>query len=82
MLRLFTQDELEAIKNIDLQNVNKNNIKARILVYETVGGKELCACIKPSKIQTEDRELSAWIAVGKNMTFGGCEGIAPSAALC
>ena len=81
MLRLFNQSELDAIKNIDLPKVTESNIKARILVYETVSGKELCACIKPSKIQTEDKELSAWIAVGKNMSFGGCEGIAPSAAL-
>ena len=55
MLRLFTQPELDAIKNIDLQKVNESNIKARILVYETVSGKELCTCIKPSKIQNDEK---------------------------
>lgn len=82
MLKFFNPTELEAIKNIELQKINNNNIKARLLVYETVSGKELCACIKPANIKTDNKEISAWIAVGKNLTFGGCDGIAPSAVLC
>ena len=72
----ITLQTLEFIKNIELQKLSNNGLKARLLVYETVNGKELCACIKPSEIRTNTKIISAWIAVGKNITFGGCDGIA------
>ena len=81
MLKFFSPNDIDAIKNIELQKLNDKELKARLLVYETVSGKELCACIKPFKITNESKEIDAWLAMGKNMTFGGCDGIAPSAAL-
>ncbi len=79
--KVLTREELNAINNIELHKISDKNIKTRLVVYETVGGKELCVCFKPQKIKTKEKESDAWIAVGKNMSFGDCEGIVPSAVL-
>ena len=79
--KLLTREELSAINNIELQKINDRQIKTRVVVYETVGRKELCVCFKPQFIKTKYKETNAWIAVGKNMSFSDCDGIVPSSVL-
>lgn len=81
LLKLLDKDELSAIRNIELQNIKNKNIKTRLIVYETVKGKELCACFRPTRIKSKEKEFSAWIAIGENVSFGGCDGIVPASLL-
>lgn len=55
--------------------------KYRLVVYHTVNGSDMCACIKPDKLVIDGKVCSAWIAIGKNLNVSEGDGIVPSSVL-
>lgn len=78
MSKFFDKKTLSGLKNFNTEELVRYKLKIRLAVYETVSGKEMCACVKPDKISAFGKELRGWIACGKSTSFGGYDGIIPS----
>lgn len=81
MLKLTDSRTLYAIKSLEPEIMKKSRLKMRVTVYETVGGKEMCVCLRPDKVVIDGRSVRAWIASGKSESFGDSDGLVPSVLL-
>lgn len=58
-----------------------NKQKFRVVFYKTVSGSEMCIVGRADKITVDKKACSAWIAIGKNISIEGADGIIPSSLL-
>lgn len=78
---LLSVKQIADIKSNDIEALLKDNINARILIYETVTGKEMTLCIKPGYISLDNKDVDAWVAISKVRSFGQYEGLVPSSVI-
>ena len=81
-LRRIADDEcISAMKMGKSFYEGKYQSKFRILVYKTVSGSDICACVKAENIIIDKKKCRAWLAIGKNMNLNNIDGIIPSSLL-
>lgn len=76
--RLSGDETVSALKMQCGLYTHKNRGKIRVVVFKTVSGSDMCACIKPRKITVNGKDCPAWIAIGKSISRGDIDGIVPS----
>lgn len=76
--RLSGDETVSALKMQCGLYTYKNRGKIRVVVFKTVSGSDMCACIKPRKITVNGKDCAAWIAIGKSISRGDIDGIVPS----
>lgn len=77
MEKLVSGQTLEFMESSKLQNRNLDTKKIRLVVMETVSGKEIAVCFKTDEICVDGVKVSAWLALGKNSGFSDFDGIVP-----
>ncbi len=55
--------------------------KFRIVIFNTVNGKDMCVCTRLGELKLEGNKISAWIALGKNLNKEQIDGIVPSTVI-
>ena len=71
----------EVLSWLDSPNSNamlSENGKMRIVVYETVGGRDMSVCIRAEKAYVGGTEYRLWFALGRAFTANGSDGIVPA----
>lgn len=69
---------LLALKTFNPTEMKNSGYKIRIAAYQTVSGRDMCACIRPDKITVSGKEIRAWITCKSTHAFGDGDGIIPS----
>ena len=79
--KIISDDVILAMKME--KQIYKNGSKAifRVIVFNTVSGSDMCACMRFDKLVLNGKEIKAWIALGKNIILDGIDGIVPSELL-
>lgn len=77
MEKLCGANAVKGILSADTNFMRSDTRNIRLIVYETVSGKEIGVCIRPQRILIGGNSVSAWITVGKTET-GRKEGIVPA----
>jgi hypothetical protein len=81
MLRITDKKAVEEIKNLDTKIMKDYHYKGRIIIYETVNGKETGVCVRPQKITVGGKNVRAWVAISSALFSGETDGIIPSSLL-
>lgn len=81
VMRLANEEYISALKLGKGYYEGKNKHKFRVVVYKTVSGSDICACVRPERMLIDGKDARAWIAIGKNLTNITTDGIVPSSLL-
>ena len=55
--------------------------KFRVVIFDTVNGKDMCVCTRLGELKLEGNKISAWVALGKSLNKDHIDGIVPSTVI-
>ena len=76
--RAFGDDMVSYLDNPDSRAMTKGAGKMRIVVYETVAGRDMSVCVRADKACVGGMEYRLWFALGRAFTANGSDGIVPA----
>jgi hypothetical protein len=81
LLKIVDNGVLSALKMQQQFYFGADKTKFRVVVFNTVGGKDMCVCCRLGEITVNKNKVCAWVAIGKNIDIDGVDGIIPSALI-
>ncbi len=81
VMKFGSEELVSAMKMKEAVYNGSSKGRYRIVVYRTVSGRDMSVCFKPDSIRLGRKECSAWIAIGKNLSMSGVDGIIPTSLI-
>ncbi len=81
MKKLTGEGVLKSLLTADSEFLSRNLRRARILLYETVNGRQSGVCIRADKVVIDGKSCRAWISVSSTVKSDDGDGIAPVSLL-
>lgn len=76
--RAFGDDMVSCLDVPDSGAMLSEKGKMRIVVYETVAGRDMSVCVRADRAYVGGTEYRLWFALGRAFTANGSDGIVPS----
>lgn len=76
--RAFGDEMVALLDSPDSNAMSAEKGKMRMVVYETVGGRDMSVCVRAERAYVGGTEYRLWFALGRAFTANGSDGIVPA----